>query len=410
MLRDGSNSKAFDRPWSSARRLLTAFSLLSLTIGVATLRGPARGDEDGPPPAPRAEVAAPQPRDQAKPFGPLYFREGADGVAIIRPAAILRHKGMDRIIPSSAPDAIGIELADIARQLKVDVSRPGFLKLRTQDIEYATTTLTFGRGKGVSGESHHSFMLGCPTVRTVEPFDWLAFLRQWRFEWEEVRVGGKVYYKLKGIFKEVLGLKPCLYLPDDRTIVYDEEDVIRKIATGEGLALPAFLRGKEWERASRGLVAIAIKNSDDTFAKHYDLGRPNAEDAVVLSLFKGIDWCVFGVDAADAIVLHADATTRGRDASEAVVRQIDSLIKLGRQFVLQALDPKSPEGAAPENIARMSRALAANVRVDHTDTAISVQTQAVGTLVEFAAIVSYDVYEKIYGVADRKDAKDSVKR
>jgi hypothetical protein len=301
----------------------------------------------------------------------------------------------------------GIDLADITKQLKVDVSRPDFLKLRAQDIECLTTTITFGRGKNGSGETRHGFMFGCLTVRTVEPFDWLAFLRQWRFEWDEARVEGHDYYKIKGMFKEILGLNPCLYLPDDRTIVYDDEDVIRKIASGKSPALPAFLRGKEWERASRGLVAVAIKNNDDTFAKHYDLGLPN--DAVVLSLFKGLDAWILGVDDANAIVLHADAIGRNRNASEAVSRQINSLITLGRQF-LQRLDPKSPEVASHELLDRMLEALATNVRVEHTDTAITVQAQNFGSLADFAAIVVSEEQESKDPVAAGRDSKHSEKR
>ena len=78
--------------------LLTAFGLLGLTIGVATLRGPARGAEDGPRPRPAAEAAAPEARDQASPSVPIYLREDADGVAVIRPAAAFRHTGMDRLL------------------------------------------------------------------------------------------------------------------------------------------------------------------------------------------------------------------------------------------------------------------------------------------------------------------------
>jgi hypothetical protein len=280
-----------------------------------------------------------------------------------------------------------------------------------------TTSITFGSAGRAQDDKddkpYHGLGFGCATVRTVAPFDWLAFLRQWRFDWEEARVEGHVYYRVKGVFKEVLGLNPCLYLPDDWTIVYDEEEVIRKIASGEGPALPAFLRGKEWERVSRGLITIAIKNNDDTFAKHYDLGHPPDaydDDAVVLSLFKGIDWWVLGVDAADSIVLHADAIARGREASGAVSRQIDSLITLGRQILLQALDPKSPEVAAHENTALIFKALAANVRVEHTDTVISVHTQAVGTLADFAAIVAGEAQESKARVAARRDAKQSVKQ
>ncbi len=87
----------------------------------------------------------------------------------------------------------------------------------------------------------------------VSPFDWLAFLRQWRFELEEVRVGGRAYYKVVGMFKELLnefGKIPCVFVPDDRTIVIDEEDVIRKMASGEYPASPSFLKGRDWEQGA----------------------------------------------------------------------------------------------------------------------------------------------------------------
>ncbi len=403
MLRDGSTTQPFDRTWSSARRILTAFSLLSLTIGVATLRGPARGADGGPSPAAKAEVATAEPHDQTEPFGPLYLREGADGVVIVRPGAALRHNGMDRIVPLVSEEAMGLDFADIAKQLKVDTSRPGFVKLRAQDIEWVSASVSFGRD---GNDKFHRFMFASPTVRMVAPFDWLAFLRQWRLEFEEARVKDRTYYKIKGVLKELLGMNPCVFLPDDRTIVGDEEDVIRKIAGGEGHALPALFRGKEWAHASRGLVAIAIKNNDDTFTKHFDLGRP--DDAVALSLFKGLDAWILGVDDADAIVVNAHAIGRNRNTSEAVSRQIDSLIMLGRQF-LQQLDPKSPEIASHELFTRMVKALAANVRVEQTGNAITVQAQNFGSLADFAAIVVGEAQESKARVAARNEAKHSVK-
>jgi beta-lactamase regulating signal transducer with metallopeptidase domain len=407
MLRDESNTKPSDRPLSSARRMLTLFGLIGLTIGVATFRGPARGADDSPSPAAKAEVATAEPRDQTEPFGPLYLREGADGVAIVRPAAALRHSGMDRIIPFVSEEAMGLDFADIAKQLKVDTSRPGFVKLRAQDIERVSASVSFGRSKIDPNDKLHRLIVACPTVRMLAPFDWLAFLRQWRLEFEEARVKDRTYYKIKGVLKELLGGNPCVFLADDRTIVGDEEDVIRKIAGGEGHALPAFFHGKEWAHASRGLVAIAIKNNDDTFTKHYDLGRP--DDAVALSLFKDLDAWILGVDDADAIVLHANAIGRNRNASEAVSRQIDSLIKLGRQF-LQQLDPKAPEIASHELFAPMLKALAANVRVEQTDNVITVQAQNFGSLADFALIVAGEAQESKARVAARNDAKKSVKK
>jgi beta-lactamase regulating signal transducer with metallopeptidase domain len=408
MLRDESKSKTLQRPWSRARRLITAFGLLGLTIGVATLRGPARGAEDGPPPAAKAEVAAPEPRDQTNPSIPIYIRERADGVVVVRPAAAFRRTGMARLL-AVIKAAWGEELSMFATQLKIDTSRPGFLKLRCQDIEWVTGAVMFARHKNDAEDKPvHTFGIGTPTVRMIAPFDWLAFLRQWRFECEKVGVEGRAYYKIKGKFAAMLGPNPCAFLPDDRTIVFDEEDVIRKMAGGEQSTSPPFVCGQDWERASRGLIAVAIKNQDGTFTKHYDLGRP--DDAVVLSLFKGVDSWIFGVDDADALVLHADATSRGRDASEAVSRQLDSLIKLGRQFLLEQLDPKSPEVVAHDQMARMLKSLAANVRVEHTDNAITVQTQNFGTLADFAAIVEGEARESKDRAAARKEAKNSVKR
>ena len=197
-------------------------------------------------------------------------------------------------------------------------------------------------------------------------------------------------------------------MPDDRTIVFDEEHVIRRIAAGDDTALPAYVRGKEWERASRGLVAIAINNRNDTFATHYDLGRP--DDAVVLSLFKGLDTWIIGVADADAIVLRADGTCRNRDASEAVSRSLDSLIKLGRQS-LEHVELRTPDPFGVHELSsRMVRALLAGIRAEQTNNAITVHAQNFGSLADFAAIVDGETQESKARVAAGNGANNSVKK
>ena len=198
MLRDGTHVTNFEGRCSKARRLLTVFGLIGLTIGVSTLRGPARGAEDDPAaPAPAAS-RKPDARDQAEPSVPIYVREGADGVAMIRPAAALRHPGMDRflaVIKQQLDESITFH----AKRLKIDTSRPDFLKLRAEDIEWVTGEVTFGRARnGVKGKPVHSFGLGYPAIRTVAPFDWLAFLRQWQFACEKVGEGASAYYRVTG--------------------------------------------------------------------------------------------------------------------------------------------------------------------------------------------------------------------
>ena len=237
----------------------------------------------------------------------------------------------------------------------------------------------------------HTFMLLSPAFRTVAPFDWLAFLRQWRLEFVEVREGGRVYYRITGPLKEALGPAPCVYLPDDRTIVFDEEETIRKLAGQGAPPQPAFLRGPDWERASRGLLAVAIGNQDGAFAKSYDLKRP--DDAVVLSLFKGVDRWTFAVEDADAIVLRAAAACRGSDVSEVIARSIDSLVKLGRDAIDHA-DPKAKEFADHERMLRMITSLMANLRVEHTDRSVGIHTDGFGTLADLASIIEAEMNEQ----------------
>ncbi len=283
--------------------------------------------------------------------------------------------------------------------------------LRLQDIEWVTAGVGFPQYPGdkqrapkdAENKPMHRIAFGNPVVRMVAPFDWLAFLRQWRFDCEEVRVKGRECYKITGEIKRIWGgSSPCFFLPDDRTIVFAEEDAIRKIASDNDPAPPTPLSRKAWERASPRLVAIAVKNRDDSFTKHYDL-------AVVLSLFKGADWWVIGVDDADLIVLHADASCRDRDASEAISRSIDSLIKLGRQYS-EHNGRKLPDAKAHDQIARMLKALVANVSILQTDNAIAVHAENFGSLADYATIIVSEAQEaKARGVA-RQDAKNSVKR
>lgn len=398
MLRDENQTVANDRSWSKARRLVTALGLFGLTAAVGTLRGPALADEKVDTPTPAANAAAPAPS------GPLYLREGKDGVVVFRPAALFRHQGMAALLPFVS-EIGGVDLTHLAKDLKVDTARPGFINLDCRDIEWVTVGLGFGRNKDPKNGDMHSIMLGSPVVRTLKPFDWLAFLRQWRLEPEEVRVEKGVYYKLKGPVAALIGPKPSgVYLPDDRTIVLDEEQAIRKLV-GEPPATPAYLQNEDWEKASRGLVAVAVKNQNGEFAKHYDLGRP--DDALVLSVFKDVERWIFSVDDADAIALNAVAACRGADAGEAVIRAIASLRKLG-ETALEQTDPKARAGGSEQIEYRMSKAFLENLTVERLGNAVRVHTDRFGTLADYATLATADLREGIQ--AQKAKQAESVKR
>ena len=188
-------------------------------------------------------------------------------MVMIRPALAWRHAGVDRLVPL-LDDMVGFDLSDLAKQLGVNTSRPGYLKLRAEDLEWVTASLRFGRGKNAEEGRNaclHVVLLGVPhggSVRLAGVPPPVATASSSRSAKAGVCTTGS-----RGRSRRPWAPTPCVYLPDDRTIVFEEEESIRKLA-GPGVPpLPAFLRGPDWERASRGLLAVAIGNQDGAFAK-----------------------------------------------------------------------------------------------------------------------------------------------
>lgn len=401
MLRDQSESRNIDRPTSSASRLLATFTLVGLTVGVAMLRGPARADGDDVP-ADTAKSPAPV---ENEPIFPPYIRNGSAGVVVFRPSAASRILGEDVIslILSEAFD----DLAILAQRLQVDMSRPNFIKLGFKDIEWIASGIRFGRGRTSTRNDLHSFMAVGFAMRTTVSFDWLSFLRQWSFECTEVREGQRSYYQLKGPMAPTMGPNPCVYLVDDRTIVFDDEKPIRALATGEMPPLATYLQSEEWRRASRGLLAVAIGNEKGSFAKQYDLGRP--DDATALSLFKGVSFWVLGVDDSAALSLHAQALCQDANARVRIAKKVEALLKLGRAACEQGdVADGSPEVKAIIN--RMTKALLANVRIEHTDRTIRLDSEGFGTLADVGSIIRAETKAAQSGPPVAADASRKAKR
>ena len=413
MLRDVPES--VERPWSRPRRLLAACCLLGVAAGVLALRGPACGADDKPPgvASSRPAVVGSAPKDtsvrvvntaEAKPVpripGPsspipielVYVPENMVGLLAFRPAATFRRGGMAQFA-TRIREATILAMHDGLKSMKqIEASRPERMMLRLEDIEWVTCGINFGRThlKNADEAIMHTLSFGGSTVRAVRPFDWLAFLRAWGLEFTEVREPGGMYQRITGRLKPVFGPNPCVYLPDDRTIVLEEEAPIQKLIRKVKPGLPAYLTGPEWDLASRGLLAIAFNNQDGAFAKAYDLGRP--DDAEVLSLFKGVDRWVFGVDDADAISLHAMAVC-GTNASETIAGKVESLVKLGRA----ALEHPGPEVASELNghALPMVKGLLANLRVGHDNGSVQLHTAGFGTLAELGAIIEADLKAEV---------------
>jgi len=396
-------SVAADRPWSGPRRLVAGLCLLGLTVIAATWRGPARAaQKDEPSGGSRVAASAPPENGKAlaAPFDLRYACDSSVGVVAFRPAATFRRPGMTRF-PKLISQAF---LTELAMACKVDLAAPNRLKLGLDDIEWVAAGLSFGRAKYAGDKEwiRHSLTFKGLTIRTIAPFDWRRFLREWRFELREVSEGNRVYYKVQGELKLLLGMNPCVYLPDDRTILLDEEAAIQKLVRRQNPVVPAYLTGPDWERVSRGLLAVAIHNQDGEFAKQYDLGRP--DDAVVLSLFKGVDRWVFGVDDADAIVLHAAAACRD-GASATIARLVESLVKRERDAMTASPEPDTAATDFDEDrfFLRFERTLLTKLRVGHDDRSVDLRADGVGTLADFGSFVEAGVNAEITEIQRRKD-------
>ena len=406
-----------DRPWSRSRRLAVGLGLLAVAVGVATLRGPARGDDK---PARRdAEqfvlgtidikgvervLRREAPKAELEPIELIHVPEMIHdhgpmvGLVAFRPAATFSHRGMSRYAAMLRDNCV----AEAAKGLKVDPSKPGFLKLGLEDIAWLTCGMAIRHGKSQSKDGEktlYAFMLSGLTVRTVKPFDWLAFLRQWRFEFTEAREGTRVYYKVPGQMGFIIDPHPAVYLPDDRTIVFDTEAMIQQLLRREKRVIPAFLTGPEWERASRGLLAVAINNQDGAFVKKIDLNRPG--DAVVLSLFKGVESLVFGVEDRDDFALRATAVCQGDAPRDALVRTVEALIGQGRKYVDQPARPGAHHGQSRQ----MLIDLLANVQVSKADGRAIFQSTDFGRLTDLAAIMEAESNEWAQNQKDADDRK-----
>ncbi len=388
MLNDG----LIDRPWTRGRRLATTAMLVGLTAAVMTLRGPARG----------GEPAAPARAPAAKSGPPIYFTSRMNGVLALHTEAMSRNEGAARLWPLLSGIDIGIDFAWLAKKLAVDRNRPGFIRPRLSDIEWITLGIHFGEARANNGRVMHRLETDHWTIRMVAPFDWLAYLRQWRFDLTEIREGNGRYYRIVGMMAEQFWPGGGIYLPDDRTVVFGDEKELRSLARGEVPPLPTYLRSADWERACRGLLAIAFDNHDGSLAKDYDLGRP--DDAAVLRMLKGVDHWTFCLEDNETISLRAEAHCEGADPAEAVAQHAGMLAQLGRE-ALGAL--KLAPGDQHERAVSMGRDLLSKLGIVREGNVVRAHTTGFGTIADLASVVEKEM-ERDRAITAQ--AKPAVKR
>src|SRR5262249_23895262 len=150
--------------------------------------------------------------------------------------------------------------------------------------------------------------------RTVEPFDGPKELRALWPHLDEVRDpgSGQVYFKLRK--NEFRGPKPgCVYFPDDRTVVFDEEPKLLRLIRRAAPTAPESARGDDWDRLSRGLLAVALDNRDGRLSRLLDVD--DQEDAEIAPLIEHAEHWVFGLEDSDDFLFRVIATCAGAGES-----------------------------------------------------------------------------------------------
>ncbi|HWE40444.1 MAG TPA: M56 family metallopeptidase [Isosphaeraceae bacterium] len=360
-----------ERPWSKGRRLAAAAVLVGVALGALTLRVPARGEEPD-------KAAKPAGEANGGAFDLSYVPEDAMGFVAIRPAALFRHAGMGRIAPL-ANAAIAEDIAAIAKAFKVVPDAPAARPIRIEDIEQLTVGVTVGPIKGkkvVKDGPTHQMMFGGLAVRMAAPFDGPAQLRAWGLEPIAARDGDGTYYRLNN---KALGEAPCVYCPDDRTAVFDEEDRILRLMRRPARWAPAYAGGEGWERLRSGLVLIALDNRGGRWTEQ--LKPSSAEEVGLAASFEHAERWALGLADADDLALDVVATCADDRAAEATERATGAFLAIWRKLAAGG-GPAGPKGAKAGPGRDRLKAILDGLRVVREARAVVVRSAGSGTLAE----------------------------
>jgi hypothetical protein len=193
-------------------------------------------------------------------------------------------------------------------------------------------------------------------------------------------------------------------MPDNRTIVVLTEAMIQNLVRRDKPVVRAHLSGPDWKEASRGLLAVALDNHDGAFLKSYEnLGRPG--DAEVLSLLKGVDHVILGVDDRDEIALKVTAVCQGEAPRDSLALAVEALLEQGRKLLDLTQPPPNAE-PIEQHVLGLSKAFLAGTKITKAEGRAVFQTRGLGTFAELAALV--EATEK--DAVARREKDPAVKR
>lgn len=363
------------RPWSVTKKIIAASMLLSVATGVASLRSPALAEEPKPKTSELITIVPSVMEPKTEAFDLSYIPESAQGFAAIRPAALLRRTGMSRfgwMLNAGCADV----LAPIAKAAGVKLAEPNKGPLRVEMIEQASCSIEV-QTLDVKKGPKHRLITHMLMARTTEPFDWLKLAREWKLEPTEARLGDKTYYKIQAKWVTILGPGTgAFFCPDDRTVVFDDEQIILKILGRDKTFSSPYIKDNGWEQVSRGLFAVALDNRNGKWTDSLDQVHN-------MHLLRDANFWCGGVADSDEIVLQAIATCKHGAGAGATAGAVSALIEIERKDEL-----KVPDGPKSDLAFKLFTGLLKNVKVEHIGKTVTVHSSVAETLADFGDVVT----------------------
>jgi hypothetical protein len=270
------------------------WALLALAALVASaLRSPAQKHDQ---PAPKSEVTSPGDTPVAAapvpPFDLSYLAPDAMGAIAFRPAALFNRPDMKRY-----RDQVNEGIHNV---LAAVVKGAGQIDLNIEDIEQVVLSSHVAKIKDAKpGGPQNSLNAHMAVIHTVRAYDWKKTLSALAPDLKEIEVEGKTCFVVPKVSLPMQATAEiCVCVPDERTVIVDSEDAIRKMLRANKQQRPPPTWAADWKQVECSLAAQAVADIRPLMKER----KPSEDDSdpalVVLRSSKSL---VMGLDLNDGV-------------------------------------------------------------------------------------------------------------
>jgi beta-lactamase regulating signal transducer with metallopeptidase domain len=315
------------RPALWMHRVLSAALLAAVALGVSPLRGPERilaREESGETSQAKPQAASEtQKGKDREPFNLAYAPPDAIGLIAFRPAEILGQPGL-----KSHLDFINQEIAQLLKEHNLPL-----LSLRIEEIDQIMGGIYYQNDENAPEGTRNQIFGTISYVRTVKPFDWNKHFHTAFPDLTEVQHAGKVYHKTskRSVFPLFPGCN-CYYFPDDRSLVVETEEKIRRMLESKPSWHPSYVNSEMWKPVENNLLAMAFDNRNPQIAN----AAADSKDPEVGLFLRSNCQMVFGVDGPDIFRIRGFAKCASEEEGKKLVQQIQAMIQLAQAGLVQA--------------------------------------------------------------------------